>query len=96
LDLLIHHQDVPTKTVVRTAISGLAKGKNPAPKRLKYTASIGDPQQPSIKHPAKARNPEKVIPPRAKVFPEIEFFSLYRRNETDAKASERAYEYPSQ
>jgi len=51
--------------VVIKAIRGFAKGRNDAPKRFSQTTSIGEPQQPMRKHPAKARNPERVAPPIA-------------------------------
>ena len=40
-----------TDIVVITAIRGLVNPKRDEPKRLKYIASIGEPQQPKRKHP---------------------------------------------
>ncbi|MBP9093839.1 hypothetical protein KBI23_22655 [bacterium] len=89
----LSHQAVPNiDNVVSTATNGFAKGKNAVPRRLIYTANIGEPQQPVKKHPAKPRIVERLSPPMAAPLAARERFSIYCRIATEAKASDKANE----
>jgi hypothetical protein len=57
VERFIHHHAITTVKALNPASSGLANGKYVAPRKLAYTASIGEPQQPVRKQPAAASTP---------------------------------------
>ena len=61
----IQNQANDMEQVVKTAISGFANGRKPAPKRLIHTINIGEPQHPIRKQTETANPPVKVTPPIA-------------------------------
>lgn len=60
----IHHEPKPIEASVTTSVNHFAKGAKVAPKVPAYTASMGEPQQPTTKHPNTVM---KVLKPLAPV-----------------------------